>query len=210
MMQPTLYVDRGEVRSRLPELLRDQGCRVIVETLAEGDYLLSAAFAVERKTPVDLVDSLRNGRLLDQLDRLSRAYEYAALLIEGDSWEGNPRLKSPMLARLYQWMSLRPYLTTIYSPSTAMTARLLAGIARAEQDERDALPPTPRPPIQRRTRTASDVLCALPGVGDANAARLLAKFGSIAGVAKASREELCEAIGARRGAVLHKVLSQPH
>jgi DNA excision repair protein ERCC-4 len=179
---------------------------VIVDSLTEGDYLLSAAFAIERKTPSDLVDSLRTGRLIDQLDRLSEAYEYAALLIEGDSWEANPRLKSPMLARLDQWISVRPYLTTIYSPSTKMTARLLAGIARAEQDERQALPPVPAPPTRPRPRGPADALSGLPGIGQANANRLLARFNTIAGIAQASPADLRETIGPKRGSRLHAIL----
>ena len=119
-------------------------------------------------------------------------------------------LKAPMLARLYQWMSLRPYLTTIYSPSTStsMTARLLAGIARAEQQERHALPPTPPMPIRHRPRSPADILCALPGVGNANAARLLARFGTVASIAQASRDDLCETIGPKRGADLHDLLTR--
>ena len=179
---------------------------MIVDSLTEGDYLLSAAFAIERKTPSDLVDSLRTGRLIDQLDRLSEAYEYAALLIEGDSWEANPRLKSPMLARLDQWISVRPYLTTIYSPSTKMTARLLAGIARAEQDERQALPPVPAPPTRPRPRGPADALSGLPGIGQANANRLLARFNTIAGIAQASAADLRETIGPKRGSRLHAIL----
>lgn len=179
---------------------------MIVDSLTEGDYLLSAAFAIERKTPSDLVDSLRTGRLIDQLDRLSEAYEYAALLIEGDSWEANPRLKSPMLARLDQWISVRPYLTTIYSPSTKMTARLLAGIARAEQDERQALPPVAAPPTRPRPRGPADALSGLPGIGQANANRLLARFNTIAGIAQASPADLRETIGPKRGSRLHAIL----
>jgi ERCC4-type nuclease len=208
MTRPTIYIDGGEGRSEIPDLLRRQSCDVIVERLTEGDYLLSAAFAVERKTPTDLVDSLISGRLLDQLDRLSNAYEYAALLIEGDSWEANPRLKSPMLARLYQWISLRPYLSTIYSPNAKMTARILAGIARAEQDERQALPPTPAPPARPRPRSPADVLCALPGVGQTNAALLLTTFHTIAGVVEATRQELCETLGPKRGTTLYETLHQ--
>jgi ERCC4-type nuclease len=208
MNQPTIYIDRGEVRSGLPTLIRGLSCNVIVDRLTEGDYLVSAAFAIERKTPSDLVNSLLNGRLLDQLDRLSQAYEYAALLIEGDSWGANPRLKSPMLARLYQWISLRPYLTTLYSPDIRMTARLLAGIARAEQDERQALPPFPAPPTRPRPRGPRDVLCGLPSIGQANADRLLARFNTIARIAQATQAELCETVGPKRGSTLHAILHQ--
>ena len=204
---PLLVVDHGEVRSGLPELLRAQGCLIRLERLTEGDYLLSAGFAIERKA-TDFVDSLVSGRLIDQLERLSTAYPYAALLIEGDAWQGNPRLKTPMLTRLYHWMSFRPSLSTLYSPTTQVTARLLAGLARAEQADR--LPPAPTwtPPPARAARTPADILCAFPGVGPGNAGKLLTRFGSVSGVATASREALCETIGTKRGARLHELLAR--
>ena len=111
-----------------------------------------------------------------------------------------------MLARLDQWISVRPYLTTIYSPSTKMTARLLAGIARAEQDERQTLPPVPAPPTRPRPRGPADTLSGLPGIGQANANRLLARFNTIAGIAQASPADLRETIGPKRGSRLHAIL----
>jgi ERCC4-type nuclease len=206
-IRPLIIVDHAEARSGLPELLRANHCDVQAARLAEGDYLVSAAFAIERKAARDFVDSILCGRLLDQLERLASRYEYAVLLIEGDSWEGDRRLKTPMLARLYQWISLKPYLSTLYSPSTQMSARLIADLARAEQDERRALPATPAPPAPRQARTPAELLCALPGVGAANAAKLLAACGTIAGVAQAPRDELCRLIGPKRGARLHTLLT---
>lgn len=204
---PLLIVDHGERRSGLPELLRAQGCLVRLERLSEADYLVSAGFAIERKA-TDFADSLISGRLFDQLERLADAYPYAALLIEGDAWQGNLQLKTPMLTRLYHWISLRPNLSTLYSPTTRMTARLLAGLASAEQADPSALPPTPAPPVARTARTPADLLCAFPGVGPTNAHRLLARFGSVSAVASASNDALCETVGARRGTRLHELLNQ--
>jgi ERCC4-type nuclease len=205
--RPLVIVDHGEARSGLPELLRAQECDVRLERLPDGDYLVSAAFALERKAARDFVDSLVSGRLIDQLERLSSQYEYAALLIEGDSWEGDRRLKTPMLARLYQWISLKPYITTLYSPNTQVSARLLAALARAEQDQRHALPATPVAPAPRAARNPAELLCAFPGVGPSNAEKLLAVYGTIAGVAQAPREELCSLIGRKRGGTLHTLLT---
>lgn len=204
-MSPLVIADLAEHRSRIPQLMRASGATVDERRLGEGDYLLSAAFAVERKAGPDLVRSLLDGRLIDQLDRLSRTYEYGALLIEGDSWAHDRRLKTPILARAYQWISLRPNLTVIYSPHPRYSARLLAGIARAEQNERHALPPTPHPPVA----TAPDpqrLLHALPGVGPAGAAKLSARFQSLRELALSDRDELTAAIGPTRGPRLHAFL----
>lgn len=203
---PTIIVDIGEQNSQLSQLLARAGCAVTTERLPSGDYLLSAAYAVERKAGADLASSLLSGRLLEQLDRLGQSYQYAALLIEGESWAYERSLKTPALAQAYQWISLHPNMTVIYSPDAKYSARLLAGIARAEQFERDALPPVIAPPVAK-ARTAADALRALPGVGPANAQRLLTRFHSVRGVATATLQELQETLGQRRGGEVFSLLN---
>jgi len=206
---PLIVCDSRERASRVPGLLERAGASVSVERLATGDYLLSAAFALERKTSTDLVDSLLDGRLMVQLEALSNKYEFAALLIEGDAWEGDRRLRSPMLAHLYHWMSLRPYLSVVYSPSPEYSARLLLRLAQMEQARRAPTPEVPRytPPAARRPE---DVLLALPGVGPSGAQRLLRRFGSLRAVLSAPEEELVATIGPKRGRALFEVLDGPN
>jgi DNA excision repair protein ERCC-4 len=55
---------------------------VIPVTLDIGDYILSNNIAVERKSPSDLSQSLRSGRLYKQCQALSLYYETPILLIE--------------------------------------------------------------------------------------------------------------------------------
>lgn len=198
--------DAGEGRSGLPGLLSRQGVEVQTARLSVGDYLLSASFAVERKTPRDLVDSLLSGRLMVQLDALGKAFEFAALLIEGDAWAGDRRLRSPMLTRLYHWISLRPYLSVLYSPDAAFSARILAGLAVAEQSGRAAGPVRPAytPPSPK---SPEDVLRALPGVGTAGAQKLLRRFVTLRGVLCATEAELVETIGPTRGRKLARLLA---
>lgn len=198
MTMPVIICDLGEQRSGLPKLLTNQGCAVEFERLKVGDYQLSAALAVERKASADFAESIRSGRLLEQLQQLAAQYQRAALLIEGAAWEGDRGLKTPMLARVYQWISMHPNVSCFPSPSTAYSARILAGVARAEQFEREAVP-TVVPAAITTARSGLDLVRALPGVGVANAKKLIDEFGSLHGVVLADERALCAAIGPVRG-----------
>ncbi|KAL4502400.1 hypothetical protein ABPG72_011987 [Tetrahymena utriculariae] len=83
-VQPTVIIDKREFRSDLPSILFHEGFKVIPIQLTIGDYILSKDIAIERKsveTP-DLVNSLRNGRLYQQLLAMSKNYKKCYLLIE--------------------------------------------------------------------------------------------------------------------------------
>jgi Fanconi anemia group M protein len=205
---PLIVCDYGEERSGVPDELRKRGAIVEMAQLGCGDYLVSAAFALERKAPRDLVDSLLNRKLYAQLDRLVQSFEYAALVIEGDTWAGDRKLRSPLLGELYHWLSFRPGVTVLYSPSTQWTARLLFDLARREQFERLGGAPTGETVPRRTARRPRDILLAFPGVGDANADKLLTRFGSVQAVVQASSDDLVGAIGAKRGRHLHDLLTR--
>lgn len=63
-------------------IIFSRGVDVIPCTLEIGDYILSPKIAVERKSPSDLSQSLKSGRLYKQCQALSNAYSKAILLIE--------------------------------------------------------------------------------------------------------------------------------
>lgn len=206
MMRPLIYCDIDENASGIPERLAESDCLVRSTRLDPGDYLVSAALAIERKSATDFVDSIFSGRLEHQIHRLAETYERAALLIEGDSWEGNRRFKAPLLAKLYRHTTLRSNVSCFYSPSKSYTPRLLKALAIEEQRDQPQSQPVPRPPV-RIARSGRDVLRSLPGVESARADALMARFGSLRGVLLASREELQSAVGPKVGAEIYNVLA---
>jgi ERCC4-type nuclease len=204
---PLIICDHGEARSGVPDGLRERQAIVEMQQLACGDYLISAAFALERKAPRDLVDSILNRKLFVQLEYLAENFEYAALIIEGDDWVGDRKLRSPLLGELYHWISLRPNVTAICSPSTKWTALLLLDLARREQFDR--LIAQPSASVMRRSaRSPRELLLGFPGVGEANADKLLARFGSVHAVVQATCDELVSVIGLKRGRSLHDLLTR--
>ena len=202
---PLIVCDHAETRSGVPGGLRERGAIIEMQQLGCGDYLVSAAFALERKAPRDLVDSLLNRKLFAQLGHLADSFEYAALLIEGDTWAGDRKMRSPLLGELYHWLSFRSNVTVLYSPSAQWTTRLLFDLARREQFGRLVSAATPAVPPRLTVRRPRDVLLAFPGVGEANADKLLARFGSVQAIVLASGEELASTIGLKRGRRLHEL-----
>lgn len=81
---PKIIVDMREFRSELPSILHKRGFQIEPVTLEVGDYVLTPQISVERKSINDLIESLANGRLYNQVNAMSRSYKTPVLLIEFD------------------------------------------------------------------------------------------------------------------------------
>lgn len=81
---PTIVVDVREVRSALPSLLHGRSMVVVPCQLTVADYVLTPDICVERKSIRDLLASLRNGRLYNQVETMLLHYSNPMLLIEFD------------------------------------------------------------------------------------------------------------------------------
>jgi len=73
-----------EFRAALPTVLHSRGYDIHPVTLSVGDYLLTPTLCVERKSVVDLIQSLGTGHLYQQTESLCRQYQNPVLLIEFD------------------------------------------------------------------------------------------------------------------------------
>lgn len=65
-----IYCDMRETRSGILEQLATLGAKPIVGELETGDYVLSGDLVVERKTAVDFVASILDGRLFNQVGKM--------------------------------------------------------------------------------------------------------------------------------------------
>lgn len=77
-----IIVDSREFKSSLPPALYKAQFALLPFTLEICDYVLSPMVGVERKAYLDLLSSLRHGRLQKQMQRMTRMYRYPVLLIE--------------------------------------------------------------------------------------------------------------------------------
>eukprot|EP00944_MAST-04C_sp_MAST-4C-sp1_P000939 g939.t1 len=74
--------DVREFRSALPSMLDLRGLNIVPVTLTVGDYILTPHLVVERKSLSDLFGSFASGRLVTQVESMSRHFNLPSLLIE--------------------------------------------------------------------------------------------------------------------------------
>jgi len=197
MTRHAVQVDDRESAGPVADLLgRSPDFHVTVMRLKLGDYLVDGRFLFERKTLPDLVTSIISGRLFTQALRLAGARLRPALILEGTS---NELAESGM-----RWEAVQGALITVTffcaipilstrTPEETVRTMLFA----AQQGRTYAMGSLPRPgyrPTGKRARQLF-MLQGLPRIGPERANRLLARFGSVEAVIKASVEELCAVPG---------------
>jgi ERCC4-type nuclease len=196
-----LVVDDRETRSVLFGHLRDTSAfAVAVERLPVGDYRVDGRFLFERKTLPDLVGSIQSGRLFRQALRLAAVSDLRpALVLEGTGrdLEGCGMRREAVQGAIVT-LSLFFGLPVLRSRSTQETLDLFRfATLQGRTFTSGALPRRGLRPKGKR-RLQCHLLQGLPGVGPERAARLLARFGTVAEVMSADEESLREVPGIGR------------
>lgn len=181
-----MLVDHRERGSGIPEALGAAGLDVHLADLPVGDYVLGPGLAVERKGPMDLGASIRDGRIFDQAVRLQSAFAQAVLMIEGeprgiaeDAWRG-------AVCRLVE-----DGVTVLHSLDAEDSAAWIVRLAkRARRTGPTARVEGPRRAPRHPSAQAEVMLSIIPGISPTMARSLLAAFGSLAALAEAGPEEL--------------------
>jgi ERCC4-type nuclease len=197
-----ILADVGERRSSVLDQLEALDVEVELVTLTSGDYVFAGGCVVERKTVPDLHRSIVDGRLWRQVQHLARL-DRAYLAVEG--WDIDAGPISPVGVRGAILHVIEGGVSVLRSSGprdTALWLRVLA--TRASRRSRS----TGRRGRRRAVRSPLGLLAAVPGISPELAKELLARFGSIAGIAAAEATQLQEinGIGPRRAAELRSVL----
>ena len=187
------------VDNREPEIIAKRlGELAKVVFLPYGDYWFYTAdgsrVCIERKTIADLLNSLREGRLQQQLRRMLQEDAEVILLIEG-YWTCNKDFKIKHGGGLTGWdlASLSNFLLTVqregirlvYSPNQGATAYLLVQLYRYYQKPKHkALTARPKPVFVFDDLKARQVyfLMGLPNVGETTARKVIERFPVLAEV----------------------------
>ncbi len=201
-------------------MLREKGLRVAVLELQAGDYYLlasdpSKALLVERKTVLDLANSIRDNRLWDQARRLVEAAKAdgvrPVIILEG--WLGliEKRTKWNIAAvlRALDELVLDWGIAVIPTHNKQATASWLAAKARSlgKTEEKRIL----RLRVEKKPPSMAErILYVVEGLaGPTLARRLLERFGSIRRLANASLQELMgvRGIGEKRAKEIYMLLN---
>lgn len=195
-----IYVDSREA-AQSPSLVSFLSQHTWVEqtTLPYGDYLLTAhesrrPLLVERKTVNDMLASLANKRIFDQLLGLSSQKNMmdVAIILEGSLWQIEKfREWSPVsFMRFLDSVVLVWGIPIIPSYNSKWTAGWLLAKSKELDTEYVKREYTFRS-VPRKMSLSEHQVYVMEGViGHKAAIALLTKFGSIRNIAEASKEEL--------------------
>ncbi|MGB0653430.1 MAG: DEAD/DEAH box helicase [Thermoplasmatota archaeon] len=201
--------DSREQAGGVVRALHEAGFQVEVRQLDVGDFVLSDRVAVERKEVKDFVDSLIDGRLMEQVKALT-VYPKPLLVIEGDSLHGHRSISAEALHGAVASIAVDFGVPVLRTQDARETADLLAAVAKREQ-RRGGRKIAIRPGSATLTDKdrALHILAGLPGVDKVRAHRLLDHFGSLEGVFGASMEALAEVegIGAKTAGEIRRIIT---
>ena len=209
-----IFADYREKASGVIKELVELDAEIKLESLKNADYVLSSRVGVEFKTVSDFVDSIIDGRLLQQIKDLKQNFTRPLVIIEGaediySMRNVHPNAIQGMLATI----TVSYGIPVLYTKSFKETASLLNIIAKREQEE------TSRDFTLHGEKKAMSlkewqeyIVSALPGVGGTLAKPLLKKFRTVKKIINAKPEKLekVEKIGPKKAQAIKDVVEREY
>ena len=187
-----IVVDDREARSGMPDRLRClDGVSVEVRRLALGDYILDDLLLVERKTLLDLTESIKDGRLFSQARRLAEAPMQGLIILEGRAGSLTAsRMRREAIQGALITVTVFLGIPLLRSLDPQETLRLMFYIAYQGRAIADGGLPRKGKRPRGRLPTQLYILQGLPGIGPGRARRLLNAFGTVEAVLAADGDAL--------------------
>ncbi len=199
-----IFVDDREPEN-IVEILRRKGVIVKRKRLEVGDYLVKHGnheVVVERKTASDFLNSIADGRIFTQCQRMSSKYPISFLFVVGDldgEMEMRGFRRDAVVAALTSIAIKNEYgqvIPLIFFDNEDFCTALKTLDRRMREGEFRILPRLRRDVIKRNaSATQVAMLTAIPGIGEEKAKRILKRFGSVQNVANAGVRELMKVSG---------------
>lgn len=208
----TIVVDSRETRAGTATRLEAiPGVTVIRKELPSGDYIIGEGVAVERKAAADLVASIMDGRLFEQLAKMTIEHERVVVLVEGNVYETRSAISEVALDGALSYLSLLSGAQVIASPNVGATVRLLHRMAVHIQHGLGYQIPLRASKPKAPVALAQFLVEGLPGVGPTTAMALLERFGSPLAVFSASKTDLLavKGVGPKTADVIRAALGHP-
>lgn len=207
-----IIVDHREKGSKIIKLLLEQDVELDLKTLEVGDYLLSEDVVVEYKTKKDFVDSIIDGRLLQQARSLVK-YMKPIMIVEGEEDIYSQRNIHPNAIRgMLSVITVSYRIPIIFTKNNEDTAALMQVIAKREQDsdKKDFQMHSSKP--QSLKEQQEYLVSAIPGIGATLAKPLLKEFKSVKKVMNAKEEALrkIKLIGPKKAKKIREVMDSDY
>jgi ERCC4-related helicase len=188
-----VVVDYREKNSLIVKDLIEKNVKIDLRKLDVGDYLLSSRVALEYKRVPDFVDSIIDGRLLQQLRSLKEYYLRPLIIVEGsEDLYAVRKIDAKAIQGMLATITVSYGIPVMFTKTSKETASLIYMITKREQDEgyKEFSFHSSKPLTLKEQQEY--LISSLPGIGPKLAKPLLEKFGSPEKVLGASLEELQE------------------
>lgn len=207
-----ITADHREKHSSIIKKLVNKEINIELKSLEVADYLLSDNVAVEYKTKRDFVDSIVDGRLLQQIKSLVK-YPRPLLIIQGEEDLYSMRnIHANAIRGMLSTIAISYRIPIIFTQNDAETADLFEVIAKREQEEtsKNFQMHTAKPLTLKEQQEY--IISSLPGVGGALSKPLLEKFGSVKKIINASKEDLkkVDLIGDKKATRIKEIIDSKY
>ena len=189
-----IFADYREKGSGVIKELAESNVTLNLERLEYADYVLSSRCGVEIKTVEDFVDSIIDGRLLQQIKNLKNNFERPVVLIEGEQDIYSVRnVHHNAILGMMATITVSYGIPLVQTKNFKETAAFLHIIAKREQEEtgKDFGVHADRKPVSLKEQQEY-VVSSLPGMGIALAKPMLKHFKTIKNIVNADLKELQE------------------
>jgi len=207
-----IFADYREKGSGIIKELADSEIDLKLESL-NADYLLSSRVGVEFKTVQDFVDSLIDGRLLEQVKNLKNNFERPLVIVEGTEDIYSVRNVHPNAIRgMLATIAVSYGIPVLFTKNSKDTAALLQLIAKREQEETGSFSVHGSSKPMSIKELQEYIVSALPGVGVALARPLLKEFKTIKNLVNADAKELekVEKIGPKKSKQINDIVNKEY
>ncbi|PIO05583.1 hypothetical protein COT47_04150, partial [Candidatus Woesearchaeota archaeon CG08_land_8_20_14_0_20_43_7] len=209
-----IIADYREKGSPVIKELVDGKIDMTLASMDVGDFMLSSRVGVEFKTVSDFVDSIVDGRLLDQAKKMKEHYERPLFVIEGEEDIYSQRnIHSNAIRGMISMITVSYGIPILFTKNFKDTAATLAMIAKREQDETSKeFNPHPMKKQSSFSLQQQYLISSIPGIGPTLARPILEKFGTIKSFVNASLEEIKEIdkIGDKKAETIKKLLEREY
>lgn len=209
-----IFADHREKGSGVIKELAESNMTVNLEKLEYADYVVSSRCGIEVKTVEDFVDSIIDGRLLQQIKNLKNNFERPIILIEGtQDIYGVRNVHHNSILGMMATIAVSYGIPIVQTRNFKETSSFLQIIARREQEEtsRDFSLHADRKPSTLKEQQEY-LVSSLPGMGLGLAKPLLKHFKTIKNIVNASEKELqeVEKIGAVKAKQIKDVVEKEY
>ena len=202
-----ILCDHRETASPVVRILSLMGLDLQLEQLAVADYQISSRVGIERKSAQDFNDSIKDGRLFDELFALKENFERAILILEGDPFLESHINENALYGALTS-VILNVGITVYKTQDPRETARFLYQLAKKEQSQSKA---NFNIRYEKAPIEMSDLLeyliAGVPGVNSLRAKNLLKHFKTLQEIFNSDIPDLTkvENIGVKIAQEIYKI-----